>query len=167
MPPAEPKTPSSAVSPRPNRGHEHRDANVAWIFGLVLFLFVAGISLHFILSALLNSLKHSPQPHDSWSPLPGVARATPSTAPGPHLQISPPLDLASFRAREESKLNSYGWVNKTTGIVRVPIERAMQLVLEKGLPVRTSTNQTHAGPSPDQLIRERPLHRENELEGGP
>lgn len=67
----------------------------------------------------------------------------------PHLQLTPPEDLQKFRAREESELNSYGWIDRTAGVVRIPIARAMELVLERGLPVRTQTN--GLGPSSYQL----------------
>jgi hypothetical protein len=67
------------------------------------------------------------------------------------LQVSAPLDLAQFRAREDEELTNYDWINRTAGIVRVPIERAMELVLQKGLPGGTNG----AGISPAQLIEKR------------
>jgi len=57
-------------------------------------------------------------------------------APEPRLQSTPALDLARFRAREEERLSTYGWVDRAAGVVRLPIERAMELVAEEGLPVR-------------------------------
>src|SRR5437763_3430110 len=47
--------------------------------------------------------------------------------PGPNLQVSPPADLVSFRSREDVQLNSYGWVDRSNGIVRIPVARAMEL----------------------------------------
>lgn len=38
--------------------------------------------------------------------------------------------LRDLRAREAAAANSYGWVDQPKGIVRVPIERAMQLTLD-------------------------------------
>ena len=38
--------------------------------------------------------------------------------------------LRELRAREAASANSYGWVDQTKGIVRIPIERAMQLTVE-------------------------------------
>jgi hypothetical protein len=38
--------------------------------------------------------------------------------------------LRDLRARETAAANSYGWVDQTKGIVRVPIDRAMQLTLD-------------------------------------
>jgi hypothetical protein len=53
--------------------------------------------------------------------------------PEPVLQAHAKEDLAKLRAGEEAALNSYGWVDRKTGIVRIPIERAMELTVERGL----------------------------------
>jgi hypothetical protein len=55
--------------------------------------------------------------------------------PAPQLQISPQMDLEQFRAAEEARLNSYGWVDRQNGVVRIPIDRAMDLIAQQGLPV--------------------------------
>jgi len=56
--------------------------------------------------------------------------------PEPRLQTNPREDLEQLRAQEDQVLNSYGWVDKNTGVVRVPIEDAMRLTVQRGLPVR-------------------------------
>ena len=56
--------------------------------------------------------------------------------PEPRLQTNPREDLGNIRAREDQALNSYGWVDKNAGVVRIPIDRAMQLVVERGPPAR-------------------------------
>jgi hypothetical protein len=56
--------------------------------------------------------------------------------PEPRLQAAPSADLAEFRAREEERLSTYGWIDRQAGVVRLPIERAMELVLNEGLPAR-------------------------------
>ena len=58
------------------------------------------------------------------------------TPPEPRLQESPALDLARFHAREEEELTTYGWIDKQNGVVRIPIERAMEIVAREGLPAR-------------------------------
>jgi hypothetical protein len=40
------------------------------------------------------------------------------------------------RAEEQEKLSSYGWVEPNAGVVRIPVERAMELLAERGLPTR-------------------------------
>ncbi len=56
--------------------------------------------------------------------------------PEPRLQVTAGMDLDQLRAREESLLSSYGWVDEQAGIVRVPVERAMELALRRGFAVR-------------------------------
>jgi hypothetical protein len=58
--------------------------------------------------------------------------------PHPQLQTNPIPDLKAIRAQEEQVLNSYGWVDRQNGAARIPIARAMELVVQKGLPVRAS-----------------------------
>jgi hypothetical protein len=47
---------------------------------------------------------------------------------------SPELELKQLRAEEERILTSYGWVNEASGVAHIPIDRAIELVLENGLP---------------------------------
>jgi hypothetical protein len=54
--------------------------------------------------------------------------------PDPRLQVNGPADLAAFRAKEEAELKSYGWIDRQAGTVRIPIDRAMDLLLQRGLP---------------------------------
>ena len=51
-------------------------------------------------------------------------------------------------------LTSSGWIDRSAGIVRLPIDRAMEVVLQKGLPVRTN-GVAGVGLSPQQLIERR------------
>jgi hypothetical protein len=147
------------------RGHEQRDANVTWIFGIVAVLFFSGICIHFIMAGVLEFLKHSPAPKDRWQPVQQATRPIPPPGSFPALQVSAPVDLQVFRAHEEAELNNYGWINQTAGVVRVPIERAIDLVLQQGLSVRQATNAIAVGPSPIQLIQQRLDHREPQIMG--
>ncbi len=62
----------------------------------------------------------------------------PTMPPPPRLQVHPAQDLKAYRAEEDAILGSYGWTDKSAGIVRMPIERAMELSLQHGFPVRKS-----------------------------
>jgi hypothetical protein len=50
---------------------------------------------------------------------------------GPRLQVDAPKDLREFLAEEDTLLHSYGWVNRQTGTVRIPIDQAMQILAER------------------------------------
>lgn len=54
--------------------------------------------------------------------------------PEPRLQPNPAADFQTYRASEEAQLNNYGWVDRKNGIVRIPIERAMELLASRGIP---------------------------------
>ena len=54
--------------------------------------------------------------------------------PGPNLQVDPRQQLLDLQTEEESTLTTYGWIDKASGVTRVPIDRAMDLLVEQGLP---------------------------------
>ena len=68
-------------------------------------------------------------------PLPSLAREREAT-PQPRLQVDAHNELREMRAGEDTVLNSYGWVDRDAGIVRIPVDRAMEVLAAKGLPVR-------------------------------
>ncbi|MGE0864535.1 MAG: hypothetical protein AB7P34_11600, partial [Vicinamibacterales bacterium] len=57
--------------------------------------------------------------------------------PAPNLQMQPFKDVYMLRQGEADKLGSYGWVDKDGGIARIPIDRAMEMLLQRGLPARS------------------------------
>lgn len=56
--------------------------------------------------------------------------------PEPRLQSNPRQDLRDLRAAEAETLNGYQWVDQNAGVVRIPIDAAMKLTIERGLPFR-------------------------------
>jgi hypothetical protein len=66
----------------------------------------------------------------------------PPLPPGPNLLTSEPTNLRTFRASEDMSLSTYGWVDQNAGTVRIPIDRAKELILErKLLPVAPAETQ--------------------------
>jgi hypothetical protein len=147
------------------RGYEKRDANAKAIFGVVVFVLFAGLIMHFCLAGVMERFSKTPAPTDQWAGSRRAAGAVSETKTVPHLQISPAEDLEKFREREAAELGTYGWINPTAGVVRIPIERAMDLVLERGLPVRSQTNASGLGPSSYQLQQQRPESPQPEIQG--
>jgi len=73
--------------------------------------------------------------------------------PKPNLQIDDDhAQMTVLLAQQNAKLNSYGWIDRSNGIVRIPIDRAMDLILKNGLSTRTNGNSQTDG-SPLQLIQ--------------
>jgi hypothetical protein len=64
--------------------------------------------------------------------------------PAPHLQTSPYLDLRAFREQEDEVLGTYGWVDKERGVVRIPIDEAMRLLVSRGVRAPTPPAPTGA-----------------------
>lgn len=56
--------------------------------------------------------------------------------PQPRLESNELMEINAFRLQEAQTLNSYGWVDEQAGVVRIPIDRAMALVAQRGLPTR-------------------------------
>jgi hypothetical protein len=67
--------------------------------------------------------------------------------PEPQLEKTPIPDLKAVREAEDQVLNSYGWVDQQKGVVRIPIAKAMDMVVAKGLPVRAAAPPTAEGVS--------------------
>jgi hypothetical protein len=59
---------------------------------------------------------------------------------------SPSEDIRRFREREDQTLDSYGWIDRQNGVVRIPIEQAKRLILQRGLPV-TPPGASQGGPA--------------------
>jgi hypothetical protein len=147
--------------PRDELRYEKRDANAKWIFGIVGFLVVAGLIMHLILAGMMERLGKRAYPTDTLNGVRQSPRTIATTSP--RLQIVPPEDLEKFRAAEQNQLDSYGWINRTAGVVRIPVARAMDLVLERGLPVRSQTNAAATGSSSYRLQQQRPQSPQPEI----
>jgi len=66
--------------------------------------------------------------------------------PQPRLEKNERLEIRDFRLQEETALNSYGWVDEKAGVVHIPIERAMRLIVERGLPVSPKSGTVPSSP---------------------
>jgi hypothetical protein len=114
------------------RGHEMTDASISGLvkFGIGLFLLIV-----VVLFAMRSMFEHFSTTQQLGPPASPFAE-TQTLPPAPRLQVEPALDLKQLRKDEDEKLNSYGWVDQKAGIARIPVDRAMDLLLAKGLPVR-------------------------------
>jgi hypothetical protein len=65
---------------------------------------------------------------------PAVASSLKRTPPEPRLEPNPLFPRARVRAEEDAALSSYGWVDEKTGTARIPITRAMEILVARGLP---------------------------------
>ena len=111
------------------RGYETRDVNLRAVLWLAIGIAGAVALVHVALWILLQDFNRQAKRLDPLvSPL-AAERAPPAA---PLLQNAPREDLEQLRAAEQSVLNSYGWIDKQGGTVRIPIDRAMELLIERG-----------------------------------
>jgi hypothetical protein len=61
--------------------------------------------------------------------------------PAPRIEEHPAIEIQELHSAEDQTLSTYGWVDKKKGIVRIPIDRAMELQLQRGFPARKETLQ--------------------------
>jgi hypothetical protein len=57
--------------------------------------------------------------------------------PEPRLQPHPAQDMRDMRADQDRILHQYGWIDPDKGIVRIPVDRAMDLIVQRGLSGKT------------------------------
>jgi hypothetical protein len=115
--------------------HETTDVNVRAIFGFGLGLAVVAVFVYF--SVFLLFQYFSGREAARVAPIyPLAASEANRLPPEPRLQTNPRGDLQKLRAHEDEILNGYGWVDRNAGVVRIPLEDAMKLTLQRGLPTR-------------------------------
>lgn len=119
--------------PSNNPGYERSDAGLKplLLFAAALVVLIA-LAL-WSMSALESGFERSHDRENVAHPLQDL-RVTPAA---PQLQAWPTLELAEQRVREYGLLEEYAWVDPENGVVRIPIERAMALIAERGLPERS------------------------------
>ena len=100
------------------------------IFGAVLVgvTVLVLLGLAWLFQAFNTRLAHQDVPP---SPLAQTRQQLP---PEPRLQVALAQEFQHMRAAEEALLQSYGWVDQAVGIVRIPIDRAITRLVERGLP---------------------------------
>ncbi|MEP6662852.1 MAG: hypothetical protein ABJC04_04210 [Verrucomicrobiota bacterium] len=122
------------------RGHESRDPhlrNPMIVIGLTVLMVV----LCFVAVGILTRSLSQKRPVHSTQSLGQITAQNEQSFnrfSAPNLQIDPAQDLEKLRREDATMLNSYGWVDRSNGIVRIPIERAMDLIAQRGLPTRTN-----------------------------
>jgi hypothetical protein len=114
-------------------GHELSDLRPGYIalFGIALTAVIVAAA---VITTLLIHFKAAEQSRQE-TPIPRLAGEREAT-PEPRLQLDANKELRQMRAAEDTALNSYGWVDRSSGSVRIPIERAMEILAKKGLPAR-------------------------------
>lgn len=128
----------STQSSETHAGHENTDARIrpiaGFLAGLAVLVFVAML----LMAWLIDLFQFHADQHER---VPAGLTDQTQLPPEPRLQAYPSVDLERLRAREERLLNSYEWVDESTGVMRIPIERSMDIVAETELPFRLNVTE--------------------------
>ncbi len=120
------------------QGHETSDAHFKGVLAtgfIFLGLMALGLLLSWGVYAVFREYTEAPGAHAETLTNPDLTKLP----PGPNLEADPHASLVAMRKAEDSILTSYGWVNRDSGIVHIPIDRAMRLLAKKGLLQRERT----------------------------
>lgn len=139
-----------------NHGHgtefEHEDLSTRGVFVFMIGLAVIGLVIYFIIVGMYSYLNRYEKAQ--------MSSATPLVAPSKEIErfipFKPGEDSVSrtfkengapmlehdergqfkdYIMQQETQLNSYGWVNEEAGVAHIPIQQAMDLIVQRGLPV--------------------------------
>ncbi len=109
--------------------YESKDVDFPVLLMLTGLLVVILSGTLFLGRALNRFFLHYSATHDQ--PVSALAEMN-RLPPEPRLQVNPPVDMIRLRDIEEVLLNNYSWVDPAAGKVRIPINRAMAIVAERG-----------------------------------
>jgi len=124
-------------------GYEHEDLSSSGPFYFMVGLALVGIVIYLIVFGIyrfLDSYERAHQPPLSPMATPEadtrtVTHEETQTFPQPRLEENERTELRQFIEDQDRKLATYDWVDKDRGTVRIPIDRAMELIVQRGLPV--------------------------------
>jgi hypothetical protein len=127
---------------------EREDLSTRGVFGFMIGLGVTGIIIYFIIVGMYSFLdKYERSQMTTSSPLvtsPNVMSRVVTAADvektfkengEPMLEIDERGQLRDFLMAQEKELNSYGWVDENAGVAHIPIDKAMSLIVQQGIPV--------------------------------
>lgn len=136
----EPDTEAINAATKPEIGYEYRDMDVRKI-SIATFWFFAGTTIC-IAATLVGLLWTVKLPLRSTEP-----PKTIPAFPNPLLQgtMATKVDIAKLRHEEDDKLNRYGWVDESKGVAHIPIDKAIDLVAERGLNAKPSGESSPSG----------------------
>jgi hypothetical protein len=138
----------------PETSFEREDLSTRGVFVFMIGLAIVGFAIYFIIVGMYSFLdKYEHDQMTTASPLSSGADVTVRRIPydpdhgdyvqkkfkdngAPILEHDERGEFKNFLLKQEDQLNSYGWVDKSAGVAHIPIDRAMGLIVERGLPVR-------------------------------
>jgi len=115
-------------------GYERRDASVKGLLQFAFWMAVVLVVTLFAMRFFFDYIKKIEPLGQPASPL--AQENVRELPPSPRLQVHPHDELVDYCSDQQQAVNSYGWVNQQAGVVHIPVDRAMDLILARGLPAR-------------------------------
>lgn len=133
-------------------GFEHEDMSPAGVMYFMVGLAIVAILIQFIVAGMYRYLDSYDKTHQvPMNPMAVKTRVDPRTMtfpqaekqmqasfPAPVLEDNERQQFGALVEKQDEILASYDWVDQKNGVVRIPIDKAMELLAERGLPVRTA-----------------------------
>ena len=121
----------------PHVSFERGDIDIVQITGFGIGLLIACMVTVFAMWALFKYFEGREDKIIPQNP-PAMLSEKPTLPPAPRLQPEPVKELKDLHDNEDMLLNSYGWTDSAKGTVHIPIDQAIDIVAQKGLPVKVS-----------------------------
>jgi hypothetical protein len=120
---------------------EHQDLRPRVVYAFLIGLALMCIVVYFVVWGVYDltdayQIRHQPPQNPLVAPETDTRRVLPQDIdkfPQPRLERNERLEINDFRLQEEQSLYSYGWVDPQGGVVRIPIDRAIELTAQRGL----------------------------------
>lgn len=134
---------------RQNDDFEREDVSTTPLFGFLIGLVVTGVLVYYLIWGMFHFMSAYERKHEhTKSPMVSGesedARREPDKAatheeikqlfPEPRLEDDERTEINDFRYQQDETLASYSWVDQSAGVVRIPIDQAMKLIAQRGLP---------------------------------
>src|ERR1700722_5282770 len=126
----ETKRPGPEGQRTPEENYEHSDAHVGGIGKSAIWLAVLLVVVFVAMRWTFNQMSEMEPMGAAASPFVD-SRQMP---PAPRLQVDPQKEISDYCATQAASLNSYGWEDSKAGIGQVPVDRAIDLMVEHPLP---------------------------------
>ena len=125
-----------------HEGHETKEVSVPFVFASLTALIIGTFLVSLLVIGIFQFFKSTYHPDES------AKQAVQQIPPEPRLQVHAPDDLRSFHEREDHILSSYAIIDQKQGTVRIPIDRAIDMLSQKGLPTHNYLDDILAGRKP-------------------
>jgi hypothetical protein len=113
-------------------GHEANRLRVSGLAWFAAALVGVTVLVLLVLTFVMRGFSHEEKKLESLA-APRFAGDT-GEYPAPRIQANPGTELTRMKAEDLGRLNNYGWVDRKAGVAHIPIDRAIEILAQKGLP---------------------------------